>query len=228
MSAAEYISLARCAERAERYDDMSKFMLSRAKLGNELSSEERDMLSHAFKLALSGRRQAVRLAMQMETTDNPFASNAAGYRSLVQNELRDLCQQVLDVLDKDLIPKAQPGESMVFFLKMAGDYYRYMAEAANQQTGDIPTNASLRYAAATEEAKRSLPSAHPVRLGLALNFSVFLHEVLGDAQSACRCAQEALQSAPPEELQSLPPDSQSDAFDTLTLLQQNLELWAQA
>jgi len=227
MSVAELVSLAKCAERAERYDDMSKFMVARVKLGENLSMEERDLFSHAFKSAIGGRRVAVAVAIGNETTDNPFAPNAAGYRSLVQNELREVCQQVTDILENYLIPNAQPGEPRVFFLKMAGDYYRYMAEAVNQQDENIRINAQTRYAAATEEAKASLPSAHPVRLGLALNFSVFLHEVVGDAASACRYAQEALQEATIG-YESLPPEAQRDAYETISLLQKNLQLWTDA
>lgn len=37
------------------------------------------------------------------------------------------------LLDKYLIPKASNAESKVFYLKMKGDYYRYLAEVA---TGD--------------------------------------------------------------------------------------------
>lgn len=35
-----------------------------------------------------------------------------------------------ELLDKHLIPKATPADSKVFYLKMKGDYYRYLAEVA--------------------------------------------------------------------------------------------------
>jgi 14-3-3 protein beta/theta/zeta len=38
-----------------------------------------------------------------------------------------------NLLDKYLIPKASNPESKVFYLKMKGDYFRYLAEVA---TGD--------------------------------------------------------------------------------------------
>lgn len=35
-----------------------------------------------------------------------------------------------DLLDNHLIPKATPADSKVFYLKMKGDYFRYLAEVA--------------------------------------------------------------------------------------------------
>lgn len=40
------------------------------------------------------------------------------YRSQVEKELRDICSDILAVLDKHLIPSSQTGESKVFYYKM--------------------------------------------------------------------------------------------------------------
>merc|ERR1712061_653133 len=55
---------------------------------------------------------------------------AKEYREKVEKELRDICQDVLGLLDKFLIAKASNAESKVFYLKMKGDYFRYLAEVA--------------------------------------------------------------------------------------------------
>ena len=44
--------------------------------------------------------------------------------------MRDICNDVLSLLDKFLIAKASNPESQVFYLKMKGDYYRYLSEVA--------------------------------------------------------------------------------------------------
>ncbi len=40
------------------------------------------------------------------------------YRQKIETELERVCQDVLDVLDESLIPKAESGESKVFYHKM--------------------------------------------------------------------------------------------------------------
>ena len=93
------------------------------------------------------------------------------------------------LLDKHLIPKASNAESKVFYLKMKGDYYRYLAEVA---VGDSRTavldDSQKAYQEAFEIAKSKMQPTHPIRLGLALNFSVFYYEILNSPEKACQLA----------------------------------------
>lgn len=95
------------------------------------------------------------------------------YRGQVEKELRDICSDILNVLDKHLIPCASTGESRVFYYKMKGDYHRYLAEfATGTDRKDAAENSLVAYKAASDIAMTDLPPTHPIRLGLALNFSV--------------------------------------------------------
>ncbi|CAL1140067.1 unnamed protein product, partial [Cladocopium goreaui] len=83
------VTLARVAERAERYDEMADFMKQRVQVGSALNPEERDMFSAAFKNSLTERRHAVRVAAgveQMELSEGreAYASLAGGYRSKME------------------------------------------------------------------------------------------------------------------------------------------------
>ena len=51
------------------------------------------------------------------------------------------------------------------------------------------------YKAATEVAQTELPPTHPIRLGLALNFSVFYYEILNSPDQACHLAKQAFDDA---------------------------------
>lgn len=46
----------------------------------------------------------------------------------MEKELSEICSSILQLLDDHLIPTASSGESKVFYLKMKGDYHRYLAE----------------------------------------------------------------------------------------------------
>lgn len=95
------------------------------------------------------------------------------YRGQVEKELNEICSDILNVLDKHLIPSASTGESKVFYYKMKGDYHRYLAEfATGSERKEAAENSLVAYKAASDIAMTDLPPTHPIRLGLALNFSV--------------------------------------------------------
>jgi 14-3-3 protein epsilon len=77
-----------------------------------------------------------------------------------------------------------------------GDYHRYLAEFAVGDKRSQSADKSLEaYKAATEVAQTSLAPTHPIRLGLALNFSVFYYEILNSPDQACQLAKQAFDDA---------------------------------
>jgi 14-3-3 protein epsilon len=147
------------------------------------------------------------------------------YRSQVEKELRDICQDILDLLDKNLLPNAASGESKVFYLKMKGDYHRYKAEFATQEDRkEAAENSLVAYTKANDIAQNELPPTHPIRLGLALNFSVFYYEILNTPERACRLAKQAFDDAIAE-LDTLNEDTYKDSTLIMQLLRDNLTLW---
>merc|ERR1711933_139501 len=117
------------------------------------------------------------------------------------------------------------GESKVFYVKMKADYYRYIAEFTD---GDKKTQAAesakLAYAEATSVAEKDLVVTHPIRLGLALNYSVFMYEVLGNPDEACKMARTSFEDAIAE-LDNVAEDSYKDSTLIMQLLRDNLTLW---
>lgn len=68
-----------------------------------------------------------------------------------------------------------------------GDYHRYLAEfATGNDRKEAAENSLVAYKAASDIAMTELPPTHPIRLGLALNFSVFYYEILNSPDRACR------------------------------------------
>ena len=84
----------------------------------------------------------------------------------------------------------------------------------------------MAYKNATEIASTELPPTHPIRLGLALNFSVFYYEILNSSEKACKLAKAAFDDAIAE-LDTLSEDSYKDSTLIMQLLRDNLTLWTQ-
>merc|ERR1712205_269498 len=128
------------------------------------------------------------------------------------------------LLDSNLIAKASTGESKVFYHKMKGDYYRYIAEFTDGDKKSAAANsAKLAYDDAMGAASE-LAVTHPIRLGLALNFSVFHYEVLNNPDEACKMARTAFEDAIAE-LDNVSEDSYKDSTLIMQLLRDNLTLW---
>jgi 14-3-3 protein epsilon len=227
----DHVYKAKLAEQAERYDEMVEAMKSVAKLGTELTVEERNLLSVAYKNVIGARRASWRIISSIEQKQEN-KSDAEDkivmirtYRTGVEKELCDVCEDVLQILDKFLILNATTGESKVFYYKMKGDYHRYLAEFAtgNERKG-AAENSLVAYKAASDIANAELPPTHPIRLGLALNFSVFYYEILNSPDRACKLAKAAFDDAIAE-LDTLSEESYKDSTLIMQLLRDNLTLW---
>jgi len=240
----EQVEKAKLAEQAERYDDMAEAMkkVTEKKSGNKLTSEERNLLSVAYKNVVGARRSSWRVITALEEkqeSNEEKKQNVADYRRKIEEELRRICDEVLELLNERLIPSCgdadqnDPSESeaKIFYLKMKGDYLRYKAEVApnSKKDGveakeDVTEESEKAYNAAYEESKNKLPSTHPIRLGLALNFSVFYYEIKNSPEKACELAKKAF-DASIAELDSLKEDSYKDSTLIMQLLRDNLTLW---
>uniref|UniRef100_A0A8D3CM70 Tyrosine 3-monooxygenase/tryptophan 5-monooxygenase activation protein, beta polypeptide a n=1 Tax=Scophthalmus maximus TaxID=52904 RepID=A0A8D3CM70_SCOMX len=174
----DLVQKAKLAEQAERYDDMAAAMKAVTEQGLELSNEERNLLSVAYKN--------------------------------------------VNLLDKFLIPNASQPESKVFYLKMKGDYFRYLSEVASGDSKkDTVENSQQAYQNAFDISKKDMQPTHPIRLGLALNFSVFYYEILNSPEQACALAKQAFDEAIAE-LDTLNEDSYKDSTLIMQLLRDNL------
>lgn len=224
----ELVQRAKLAEQAERYDDMASSMKSVTETGIELSNEERNLLSVAYKNVVGARRSSWRVISSIEQKTEGSERKqqmAKEYREKVESELREICKDVLELLDKYLIAKASNAESKVFYLKMKGDYYRYLAEVAvGDSRTSVVDDSQQAYQGAYDISKSKMQPTHPIRLGLALNFSVFYYEILNSPEKACQLAKTAFDDAIAE-LDTLNEDSYKDSTLIMQLLRDNLTLW---
>jgi 14-3-3 protein epsilon len=62
-----------------------------------------------------------------------------GYKKKIEKELEGICSDILEIIKNELIPNSDSEEGKVFYYKMKGDYYRYIAEYS---TGDKKNQAA--------------------------------------------------------------------------------------
>jgi len=224
------VYFAKLAEQAERYDEMADYMKEVGNIPQELSVEERNLLSVAYKNAVGSRRAAWRIITSIEQKEKSKGNTQNAefcheYVGKVEKELDTICNTILTLLNGNLLEKASSDETKVFYHKMKADYYRYMAEFkdgdAKKQAAE---DARKSYEEASQVAGTGLAVTHPIRLGLALNYSVFQYEVLGNPEEACKMARTAFEDAIAE-LDNVAEDSYKDSTLIMQLLRDNLTLW---
>ncbi|KAJ6242164.1 14-3-3 family protein [Anaeramoeba flamelloides] len=197
---------AKVCEQAERYEEMVEAIKEVASADVELNIEERNLLSVAFKNLIGSRRASWRILSSILEKEESKENNEEGVKKItelrvkIENELEKICDGIFKIIDEHLIQKASSGESKAFYYKMKGDYYRYFAEFTK------------------------LATTHPIRLGLALNFSVFYYEILNSPDRACHLAKQAFDDAIAE-IDDLTENSYKDSTLIMQLLRENLTLW---
>ncbi|XP_062191676.1 14-3-3-like protein GF14-C [Phragmites australis] len=232
MSREENVYMAKLAEQAERYEEMVEYMEKVAKTVDveELTVEERNLLSVAYKNVIGARRASWRIVSSIEQKEESRKNEEhvnliKEYRGKIEAELSNICDGILKLLDSHLVPSSTAAESKVFYLKMKGDYHRYLAEfKTGAERKESAESTMVAYKAAQDIALAELAPTHPIRLGLALNFSVFYYEILNSPDKACNLAKQAFDEAI-SELDTLGEESYKDSTLIMQLLRDNLTLW---
>lgn len=232
LSIQDLLFLAKVAEQAERYDDCVNFMEELAKRETrEVSYEERSLISAAFKNLVANKRASWRALddLRQKLRDDGDRENshfAKKRKASTAKEIEALADRVNLLVDSVLLPKAVTTEAKIFYLKLKADYFRYVAEisrsASKQQAIE---SASSCYLKASELAHSDLSPNHPIRLAVALNYSVFLNDIADQALRAKAMARSAYEDAI-SGLDNVADESYKDSTLIISLLRDNLALWA--
>lgn len=174
------------------------------------------------KHLIPAQRRAIQLAADLKPNQLEFAQlhpNVMNYDQDTHENMLALSLQLHQ-------------QSLVLYLKLLGDYNRYLAELLSSDT-DFGQQAKEAYHEAFLLAKSPvqsgdttevLPRVHPTRLGLALNYAVCFYEILDEREMACAIARDAFEAAL-SNLGHLDEHVYKDSTLLLTLLRDNLTLW---
>jgi len=221
---------AKVAEQAECFDEMVSAMKKVVQLDPNLSIEERNLLSIAYKNLIGGKRTAWRIISSLHDKEKNKDPNSwklgqmTELRESIEKQLHTVCGEILDLIDKFLLPAVNNTQAKVFWNKMKGDYYRYIAEFEREDKRQAAQGKAFdSYQLALNDGK-DLPPTDPILLGLALNFSVFYYEIMGDKDKACDMAKKYFDAAIPL-IDRLEGEEYKDTTLILQLLRDNLSLW---
>lgn len=186
---------------------MVMFMRSLIESQTELTEEHRNLISIAYKNSVSQKRTAWRAITQFllkQQQNVNYKQVTEFYKTHLENEMKTQCEEIIKILDDKILPKvskeakgsdSKQTENTVFFLKMKADYYRYLCEfTQGEDQKDYKAKAQTLYQEAYDMTQ-SLAKYNTIRLGLALNFSVFHYEIANDLEQAIRIAQKAHEDA---------------------------------
>ena len=200
-----------------------------AESNEDVSVDVRNLLSVGFKNLIGSRRAAWRTVSAIEQNKKyeQYSAKCAEYKAKIEKELSRLCEDIIKAVNDYSIKRATTPESKAFYLKMIGDYYRYIAECVKGDKLAEVTQKALEFYTQANEVAKELPSYNSTRLGLSLNFSVFYYELKNDSKKACELAQEALDGAKAD-IESVDNDEARDAISIVGVLKENLDLWKEA
>ena len=223
----ELSSLAQVALIAERYFDASKYVEELIKKKKEdLTKEEKNIFYKSFKYVVNSKRSAwlsINYLEEKEKNDERMEI-IKNYKNIIEKDILDICKNVITLINNFLLTKAVTDESKMFYLKMKGDYYRYLCEfKALNENKNYLEESEKNYKNAIE-LSQNISWIGTIKLGLYLNYSVFIYEIKKDTKKAIQIAKEAVKSAK-KYSDKIKEEEDKDAEITIQVLKENINYW---
>lgn len=230
----DFLYLAKMAEQCERYDEMLGFVRKFVAMTETIMTpEEKHVFAAAYKNAVGNRRAEIRVLTVIEQKEQrkgnmneEVLGNIGKYKKIIEGELVNLCYELISLIDDKLIQMSKSHNNEIYFKKMKGDYYRYLAElmSDSEDNTTIIDSCTKCYAEANMHARSLLPPTHPLRLGLQLNMSVFEYEIQQRPNVAIQIATQALDEAFAN-IDKIKEENFKESTLIMQLLRDNLTLW---
>lgn len=207
-------------------------------LDPDLSEEDRNILTIAYKNPVTYRRNTLRaienaylptvLADKQNTENSQQVKMLKEFEQKMKNELEELCLDVIKLVDEKILNRPSvEAEDRVFYEKMKGDFYRYICEnRPREEVEEFVNKAKQCYHDGLEIGKTELTSTSPTFLGLVLNYTVFLYDIMEMKAEAIELSRKTFTDSA-DIVDSMDDESFSDSTMILNLLQDNYQRWIQ-
>lgn len=141
-------------------------------------------------------------------------------------DLLPVCKEAIGLIDETLLPNAIDTQAVVFFNKLKGDFYRYVAEYSDETESDAAKQSGEECYNMAFKAAEALPRCDPVRLSLVLNASVFRYEICKEATTALEMLKSTVAEMRTEgALASLSDDEKRETIAMIDYMKQNINMW---
>ena len=226
------IYLAMLAEQCERYKDMIEILENLInKKKEEINSEEKNLISIAYKNYISEIRNSINIIISYENKEllkekSFYLDYIKEYKEKIIKELEIECIKICNSIENIIKPKLETKELKVFFGKLKGDYYRYIAENTEGEIKKKYSDLCFKTYNESLIESNNLSYKNSAKLGLLLNLSVYHYEVNFNIQQALNLANDTLNKAK-EALNGVDEDNEEykDAISIINLLYDNIQMW---
>ena len=199
----------------------------------ELMEPERIILSDGFRQIITSLRNSWRLVTNCEIKSSNKVETSRCltiYQLCLEKEIRSVCNRLIQLVEKYILPMTTSIEGQVFFLKTLADYYRYLCEINTMDVNKSRIKSADAYTKALEIAHSSLPCICPLSLSVSLNFSVFQYEIMLDTHEAITISKSAFDQALAyisDTHSNICETNYKSAANILQLLRDNINLWTE-
>ena len=222
--------LATILENAGKHEEAMKYMEEIAKSKkNDLSIEEINLLTISFNNQITKKLNQIKILNKViakdELTNSKYLKTDTNIRDIIQRDINDICNKMINLCDNYLLNKTEKNETKILYLKLRGQYYRYLSDVLeNEQQKDANKNAINSFNEAFELID-NLSVTNPIRLGFILNYAIFQYEFLDDIDTALKIAKENFEIGI-NQLEKVNDNNEyKNASSILMLLKQNIDMW---
>lgn len=196
-----------------------------------LTKDERNIFANTFKQAMKKKRASWRILNNLEKseTQNHKIVTIREMKVTVEHEIKNLISEMLILIDDHILPSLTENsdlEVIIFYFKLKADYLRYLTEVTyGEEKQEAAEKTKETYHQAYSLAEENLPITSSTRLGLILNFSLFLWEILEMKREAFIVAQTGFDLSY-EVLNELEQSNGKESILIIQLLRENLMIWS--
>ena len=216
--------MAHILAKTDRQQDTIDLIKKVIDMDPHLKSDEQSFLSIVYKnIVIKKREGRTNLIKIMKEHQDPVLhQQLQTFSHEFIDELDFYCKELISIVDEKLLPNAKTPEDQVFYLKLKADYYRYMCEVhTGEAKEELAKPAEKAYKEALSIANAKISQTRPEYLGVILNYTVFLYEILEKKEEALDLAQKTYQ----EICTKINDDASAETRQTIKSMHDNIENW---